>query len=288
MMVQKLWLAQYVLRNLRQHKAAYSSYVHKFFSDESAPYLSQKRIYSKMMGFIIGIEAWQKAFLGESASGERLFFFSVLMLAYDNLIDEAEFRAWSDLEALIKDECPSFPLNSKEAQVFYEALRAFRAALPDVWKDNLQSFLMIHRATQVCFETSDSDELKTASFEKGGNCYSIIVSLVGCKHGYSEQRLMDFGAAMQMADDIFDRKEDDELGLNTPAAQRSLSEEDREYLRRAFSDTVLPKTLEQRYLHQAFCGYLEGAFSYYDSPGLAGRWRHSFGLSLMDLAARWL
>jgi hypothetical protein len=100
---QRAALVRYVLGRLSALKGRYARELEDAFSPDTVPrYFGSPRARARMIGYLMGLEAWHLTLFGELRglpAGRWLV--SCAAATYDDAVDLEGFRAWTDLDRFL-------------------------------------------------------------------------------------------------------------------------------------------------------------------------------------------
>ena len=294
--MKRLIIVLYVLFRVGHHKRRYDRRVARILGQRHGDsYFFREEVRNKTVGNQLGIEAWLVTLTGNPSPAPDLpFLLAGLSTCYDNAVDEERFREWDFLAAVIRGEDPvpteGPALSAREA--FRVLMAALTTAHPRVHERICPHLLSVHEATRQGFELGLEAKpavarLRDVTYRKGGHSM-LAFSLLAVPELSPELRALTFrlGAANQLADDIYDRREDEALGLGTLARFRLLEEEDRRLMLAAASSLPEGDRLLTRALKRAWSIHHREALAFYDSGADTATPFASIGQRVFELVVR--
>ena len=283
----RLPIAKYVLSRILFHKSHYRHFLKSLLGDNGGiSYFSRPAIRNKVIGNLMGIESWHQVLFGRPGRDyETAFLLACIAAAYDNAVDEEHFRDWPRLDRVMDTGPWEADRNGWPDAIgaARNSLNVFRRLNPGCWARALPLFKGISTATMDCFrqatvETVDEDRLRASTHDKGGLSFALFsisedpeLSSDLCQAAY------DFGAASQIADDIYDREEDVELGQATLASLKLIRKTDRNLIDDALRRLPRHEGTIPGLLLQAWEIHLKDSLRFYDSGDLGGGWKFNIG-----------
>jgi hypothetical protein len=280
-------IARSVLSELAVLKRGYRRSLEDAFAPAAVPgYFGTPAAQAKLLGYLVGLEAWHRVIFGRvqgHPAGRWLL--SSAATAYDDAVDREGWRAWSELARFLADERAVFPASGPDtaAAALHPSLTslALRSGVP--WEALRPSLAAINDATKAGFEAAVSPTiepvaLRRTTYEKGGRSFQALTAIGGDAMSAARSEIAyEFGAACQIADDIYDVAEDERIGQCTLASGRLLDADDRRLLLSA--PDLLPRHTEDEpaLLVAAWRAFLADAQRFYDSGRRRSVWRCDLG-----------
>jgi phytoene/squalene synthetase len=294
--IRRIALVRYVFSRLSALKGGYRRELEAAFAPAPVPsYFATPRGRARVLGYLLGLEAWHQVVFGDvlgRPAGRWLV--PCAAAAYDDAVDSEGSRAWSALE--------QFLATGGGAHLEFGPGAAATALAPSLtqlarrsgcrWDLLRDCLLAINEATRQGFETTtqpspEPGALRRVTYDKGGRSFQLLTALAGdgVRAGVL-QLAYDFGAACQLADDIYDVEEDVRSGQCTLASGRLIGEEDRRLLEGAADRLPAHAAAVPALMVDAWRTHLRSALRAYDAGSRRSAWRHDLGQAAFRFGIR--
>ena len=285
--ISRIVILYFVFSRVLYHKSNYTYLLASIIPElRNDSYLYRPSIRNKVIGHLIGIEAWHKMIFGKlSENYATTFLMACIAACYDNAIDLENFREWEAFD-LFLNHIPEYLRNVDTTTAIYAgktALIALKRSNPNYWESAWNYLVLINRATKDPFleagkAVPDEVRLRKSTYDKGGFSFLLFSLIENHKISNNAVELAyNFGAACQIADDIYDRIEDKEQGQCTLPLNHILRDIDRHMIYNATESLPRPHKIIPYALQNAWGIHLQDALKYYDSGKLNGLWRFNIG-----------
>lgn len=259
-------------------------------------YLHSPYIRNKIVGYLLGIESWHMILFGKISQNSNLsFLFASLIVAYDNAVDEEILKEndWENFETFLNNPVSNVKVDTKKAIGAAETLIiTIKKTEPVFWENAKKYFILIHNATRESFiqstkDSTDEEKLRKSSYDKGG--YAFLLWTLIKNDSFVEKYhdiIYRFGAAVQVADDIYDRREDTALGQCSIASYNFIQKKERELIYEVAENLPRQSGAFPHIMLAAWKIHLKDSLKYYDSGKLSGRWKYSIGQNLFEFGVK--
>lgn len=288
-------ISVFVLGRIIFHKSKNAITLRSIFPDlKDNSYLKRPSTRNKIVGYILGIESWNLVLFGKISENHNLtFLLACLIVAYDNAVDEEKFNDWNNFEKFLKNPILNPETDPKTAiGAAKMIILTIKNTEPLFWESAKKYITLIHCATKESFLTAaeshiNIERLRKSSYDKGG--YAFLLWTLANSNSVPENHIdiiYKFGAAVQIADDIYDRREDKILGQSTLASHNLIQAADRKLIRESVKQLPKKEGSVSSTLLNAWEIHLRDSLLYYDSGKLSGRWKYSIGQNLFEIGVK--